>query len=45
LLENTSWSTTQIAFEVGYLDQSYFCKVFKRVEGISTSEYKEKMKR
>lgn len=45
LLENTSWSTTQIAFEVGYLDQSYFCKVFKKVENISTSEYKEKMKR
>jgi len=45
LLENTSWSSTQIAFEVGYPDQSYFCKVFKKIEGISTSDYKEKMKR
>lgn len=45
LLENSDQSTTQVAFEVGYPDQSYFCKVFKKIEGISTSEYKEKMKR
>jgi two-component system response regulator YesN len=45
LLENTSRSTTQIAFEVGYPDQSYFCKVFKKLEGISTSEYKKRVKR
>jgi len=29
LLENTQWNTTRIAFQVGYSDQSYFCKVFK----------------
>jgi len=45
LLENTQWSTTRIAFEVGYSDQSYFCKVFKKNEGISPYGYKKRMKR
>jgi two-component system, response regulator YesN len=45
LLENTSWNTTQISFAVGYSDQSYFCKVFKKSEGISMSEYRKRMKR
>ncbi len=45
LLENSTYNTTQIAFEVGYPDQSYFCKVFKKTEGISTTEYKEKIRR
>ncbi len=45
LLENTDKSTTQIAFEVGYPDQSYFCKVFKRVEGVTASEYRKKIQR
>jgi two-component system response regulator YesN len=45
LLENTLWNTTQISFEVGYSDQSYFCKVFKKSEGISPSDYRKRMKR
>jgi len=45
LLENTQWNTTRIAFEVGYSDQSYFCKVFKKNEGISPYGYKKRMKR
>lgn len=45
LLENTSLNTTRIAFEVGYSDQSYFCKVFKKIEGISSYDYKKRMKR
>lgn len=45
LLENTQLNTTRIAFEVGYSDQSYFCKVFKKSEGISPYCYKERMKR
>jgi len=45
LLENTQWNTTRIAFEVGYSDQSYFCKVFKKSENISPSVYKKRMKR
>jgi two-component system, response regulator YesN len=45
LLENTSWNTTRISFAAGYSDQSYFCKVFKKIEGISVSEYRKRMKR
>jgi len=45
LLENTPWNTTRIAFEVGYSDQSYFCKVFKKIEGIPPYDYKKRMKR
>ena len=45
LLENTPWNTTRISFEVGFVDQSYFCKVFKKSEGISPSDYKKRMKR
>lgn len=45
LLENTTWNTTRISFEVGYADQSYFCKVFKKLEGISVSEYRKRMNR
>jgi len=44
LLENTQWNTTRIAFEVGYSDQSYFCKVFKKIEGIPPYDYKKRMK-
>ena len=45
LLESTQWTTTRIAFEVGYSDQSYFCKVFKKSEGIPSSDYRKRMKR
>ena len=45
LLENTQWNTTRIAFEVGCSDQSYFCKVFKKSESISPSDYRKRMKR
>jgi len=45
LLESTPWNTTRISFEVGCSDQSYFCKVFKKNEGISPYDYKRRMKR
>ena len=45
LLENTQWNTTRISFEVGCSDQSYFCKVFKKSESISPSDYRKRMKR
>ena len=44
LLENTQWNTTRISFEVGCTDQSYFSKVFKKIEGISPSDYRKRMK-
>jgi two-component system response regulator YesN len=43
LLETTQYSTTRISFEVGCTDQSYFCKVFKKIVGISPSKYRERM--
>ncbi len=45
LLENTPWDTTRIAFEVGCTDQSYFCKVFKKIEGISPHNYRKTMRK
>jgi len=45
LLENTQWNTTRISFEVGCTDQSYFCKVFKKSESMSPSDYRKRMKR
>ena len=45
LLENTPWNTTRISFEIGCTDQSYFCKVFKKIEGMSPSDYRKRMKR
>ncbi len=45
LLENTPWNATRISFEVGYSDQSYFCKVFKKSEGMSPSDYRKRTKR
>jgi len=45
LLETTQWNTTRISFEVGCTDQSYFCKVFKKIEGISPYKYKKTMRK
>lgn len=44
LLETTQWNTTRISFEVGCTDQSYFCKVFKKIVGISSSKYRKMIK-
>jgi len=43
LLETTQYSTTRISFEVGCTDQSYFCKVFKKIEGISPYKYRKRI--
>ena len=32
---------TEIAFSVGYNEPNYFCKVFKKLEGITPSAYRE----
>ncbi len=41
LLRQTSQNITQIAFEVGYPDQSYFTKVFKRLEDTTPKLYRK----
>jgi len=40
LLENTSKSLSEIAFQTGFEDHSYFSKVFKRHTGMNPSEYR-----
>lgn len=40
LLENTNKSCTEIAYEVGFNDQSYFIRHFKRATGITPARYR-----
>ncbi len=42
LLINTKAKLTDIALSVGYGDQSYFCRVFRRIVGISPMQYRRK---
>lgn len=40
LLGNTDLNLTQIAYRCGFDDQSYFSKVFRKVEGITPRKYR-----
>ena len=40
LMDETSMMVYEIAFQVGFNDQHYFSKIFKRYEGVSPSEYR-----
>jgi two-component system, response regulator YesN len=40
LLQNPKLKIYEIAFQVGYQDEKYFSKVFKKTEGISPNEYR-----
>lgn len=42
LLINGKSSISEISGMVGYSDHSYFCKVFKKLKGLSPSQYKRK---
>ncbi len=42
LLRNGNFSMSEIASQCGFVNQSYFGKVFKRLENISPHEYKAK---
>lgn len=41
LLIQTELSITQVAYELNYSDQSYFCRFFKSKVGISAKKYRE----
>ena len=41
LLKNTSKSITDIAFEVGFSSSNYFTIAFKKITGLTPSEYKK----
>ena len=40
LLQSTNYSIAEIATAVGFPDQSYYCKAFKRLVGISPGKYR-----
>jgi YesN/AraC family two-component response regulator len=40
LLRDTDLSISSVAQEVGYPDQSYFTKVFKKLESVTPAEFK-----
>lgn len=42
LLENSMYRVKEIAIQVGYDDYTYFCKVFKKFEGVTPLEYRSK---
>ena len=43
LLQNRELSIARIAVQLGYNDQSYFDKVFKRYEAITPAQYRKKV--
>ncbi|MDO4322233.1 MAG: response regulator [Lachnospiraceae bacterium] len=43
-LEQGYLKNYEIAYKVGYRDEKYFSKTFKKVKGISPGEYKKKLK-
>ncbi len=42
LLQNPELSVSSVALNVGYADTNYFCRVFRTVEGLSPTEYRQK---
>lgn len=43
MMESGSGSIKEICYEVGYNDPNYFSRVFKKIEGVTPSEYKLRM--
>ncbi|WP_347551388.1 response regulator transcription factor [Pseudalkalibacillus hwajinpoensis] len=41
ILASSSASVSQVSERVGYSEPSYFCKVFKRIEGLSPGRYRK----
>jgi len=44
-IEGTDMSISQIAYTVGYLDNNYFTKVFKKIMNITPKKYREQSRR
>ncbi|MCA1032700.1 response regulator transcription factor [Bacillus timonensis] len=43
ILKSSKTTISRVSEMVGYSDPSYFCKVFKRIEGMSPSSYRKKI--
>lgn len=41
LLKNSSLSVKEVSYKVGYSDPNYFSKIFKKVTGVTPTEFKE----
>ena len=41
LLKDTNTQIQEIAYKLGYNDASHFARVFRRIAGISPSEYRK----
>ena len=41
LLRNTNMTVGQVYDQVGFNDQQYFCKTFKKYTGMTVTEYRE----
>ena len=44
ILRNSNYKIQEIAYQVGYKDEEYFRRIFKKITGISPSQYREKSK-
>lgn len=44
-LKDSEMGIADIAFELGYNESSYFCKVFKSIEGITPTQYREQLRK
>lgn len=42
LMTNTDYNIREICYETGFSDPNYFARAFKKIEGITPSEYKTK---
>ena len=40
-LKNTNWKLYSIALEIGFKDEKYFIKVFKKVNGLSPNNFRK----
>ena len=43
LLDNTTWSIAEIAWEIGFEDQFYFSRQFRKVMDMSPREYRKRL--
>lgn len=43
LMHNTNYSVSKICYETGFSDPNYFSRVFKKIEGVTPTEYRNKL--